>query len=341
MAESQTLIEVKDLKTYFHTEDGVVRAVDGVDLKIERGRTLGIVGESGSGKTVFSRSIMRIVQEPPGRISGKILLHQGRDKPVDLAAFKASASELRHIRGREIGMIFQEPMSSFSPIHTVGNQIMEALLVHEPVSRREARRRAIEMIGTVGIPRPAERIDAYPFELSGGMRQRAMIAMALMCNPALLIADEPTTALDVTVEAAILNLMKSLQDQLGMTIMIITHDLGVIAKVADEVAVMYLGKVVEQGQRGGHLPQPAAPLHPGAAALDAAPRHQGGPARVDHGNRTRPLRRAAGVHLLPSLQRSAGGALQRNGARTRRGRTGSLGAVPAERGDGKWLNPTV
>ena len=244
---NETLIEVRDLKTHFHTDDGVVRAVDGVDLKIERGKTIGIVGESGSGKTVFSRSLMRIVQEPPGRVSGQILLHRNGRQPVDLAAFKANASELRHIRGKEIGMIFQEPMSSFSPIHTIGNQIMESLLVHEQVSRREARRLSIDMIGTVGIPRPAERFDAYPFELSGGMRQRAMIAMALMCHPALLIADEPTTALDVTVEAAILNLMKSLQEQMGMTIMIITHDLGVIAKIADEVAVMYLGKVVEQG----------------------------------------------------------------------------------------------
>ena len=190
---------------------------------------------------------MRIVDEPPAQISGEILLRREAGGVMNLAAFDVNARELRHIRGREIAMIFQEPMSSFSPIHTIGNQIMEALQVHERVSRQEARERAIEMIGTVGIPQPAQRFNAYPFELSGGMRQRAMIAMALMCHPSLLIADEPTTALDVTVEAAILKLLKSLQEQLGMTIMIITHDLGVVAKVADDVAVMYLGKVVEQG----------------------------------------------------------------------------------------------
>jgi peptide/nickel transport system ATP-binding protein len=263
-ASQDLLLEVRDLHTHFHTDDGVVRAVDGVDLTLRRGRTLGVVGESGCGKTILSRSIMRIVPEPPAEISGEIRWHREGGAVTDLAGFRIHSKELRDIRGKEIGMIFQEPMSSFSPVHTVGNQIAEALRMHERVSRREARERAVDMIGLVGIPKPTERFDAYPFELSGGMRQRAMIAMALMCHPTLLIADEPTTALDVTVEAAILKLMKSLQAQLGMAIMIITHDLGVVAKMADDVAVMYLGKVVEQGPVEVIF---GAPQHPYTQAL--------------------------------------------------------------------------
>lgn len=246
-AVSDVLLELKNLTTHFHTHDGIVRAVDGVNLTLRRGRTLGIVGESGCGKTILTRSVMRIVPEPPAKITGDILWHRADNDVVNLAKYKVHSKQLREIRGKEIGMIFQEPMSSFSPVHTIGNQIAEALLTHHKVSKSSAKEQAIEMINKVGIAKPAEQFDAYPFELSGGMRQRAMIAMALMCKPTLLIADEPTTALDVTVEAAILKLMKSLQAQMNMTILIITHDLGVIAKMADDVAVMYLGKIVEQG----------------------------------------------------------------------------------------------
>ncbi|UCC72358.1 MAG: ABC transporter ATP-binding protein [Gemmatimonadota bacterium] len=261
---ADVLLELKDLHTHFHTDDGLVRAVNGVDLTLRRGRTLGVVGESGCGKTILSRTVMRIVPEPPASISGHIFWHRQNGEIVDLATYPVKARQLREVRGKEISMIFQEPMSSFSPIHTIGNQIAEALLVHERVSKKEAQERTIEMIGMVGISQPDKRFHAYPFELSGGMRQRAMIAMALVCRPTLLIADEPTTALDVTVEAAILKLIKSLQAQLGMTVMIITHDLGVIAKMADDVAVMYLGKVVEQGPVEAIFD---APQHPYTRAL--------------------------------------------------------------------------
>jgi len=244
---ADVLLDVRELRTHFRTEDGIVRAVDGVDLKVRRGRTLGIVGESGCGKSILSRSIIRTVPEPPATISGEIRWRRKSGEVVDLAGLKPMSTELRSVRGREIAMIFQEPMRSLSPVHTLGNQVVEALRVHEDIGRNEARQRAIEMLGVVGIPKPEVRFDSYPFELSGGMRQRAMIAMALMCRPDLLIADEPTTALDVTVAAAILKLLKRLQVEFGMSIMIITHDLGVVANMADDVVVMYLGRVVEQG----------------------------------------------------------------------------------------------
>ena len=267
---ADTLLELQNLKTYFHTDDGIVRAVDGVNLTLKRGRTLGIVGESGCGKTILSRSIMRIVPEPPAKISGDILWHRTPDEVINLARYPIHSKQLRELRGKEISMIFQEPMSSFSPVHTIGNQITEALRMHEKVSAQEAKARAVDMIGQVGIAKPAERFDAYPFELSGGMCQRAMIAMALMCHPTLLIADEPTTALDVTVEASILKLMKSLQTQMNMAILIITHDLGVVAKIADEVAVMYLGKIVEQGPVAAIFDDPQHPYT--QALLESMPR---------------------------------------------------------------------
>jgi peptide/nickel transport system ATP-binding protein len=244
MSSDQSLLEIKDLKTYFMLDEGVSKAVDGVSLTLEKGKTLGIVGESGCGKSVTARSILQIVGAGSRIVDGQILFRRDGDV-VDLARLNPGGDEIREVRGNEIGMIFQEPMTAFSPVYTVGRQIMEMIRVHENVSKREARRRAIEMLGKVGIPQPQRRVDAYPFELSGGLRQRAMIAMALACDPQILIADEPTTALDVTIQAQILALMKSIQEETGMSIIIISHNMGVIAEMADTVAVMYLGKVVE------------------------------------------------------------------------------------------------
>jgi peptide/nickel transport system ATP-binding protein len=251
--QNNTLLEVDNLKTYFFLQEGTVRAVDGVSFGIRRGEVLGIIGESGCGKSVTAQSVLRIVPSPPGEIvDGHIMYHRhlhggGIVDSVDLAALEPHGGEIRRIRGGEISMIFQEPMTSFGPMHTVGNQIMEAILLHgKEMKRPEARQRAIELLDKVGIPRPDQTIDSYPHQLSGGMRQRAMIAMALSCNPSLLIADEPTTALDVTIQAQILDLLRGLQQDFGMAIMYITHNLGVIAELADDVAVMYLGKIVEQ-----------------------------------------------------------------------------------------------
>ena len=233
------LLEVRNLKTYFDTEGGVYRAVDGVSFSVAPGRTLGIVGESGCGKSVTSLSVMGLVQEPPGRRAGGEVLFEGRD------LLKKSRSEMEDLRGSSIAMIFQEPMTSLNPVYRVGDQIVEGLRRHRGLSRTAARQRALEMLKLVRIPSPETRIDAYPHEMSGGMRQRAMIAMALACEPKLLIADEPTTALDVTIQAQILDLMRDLRARTGTAIILITHDLGVIAEMADEVAVMYAGKIVE------------------------------------------------------------------------------------------------
>jgi oligopeptide/dipeptide ABC transporter ATP-binding protein len=239
------LIEVRNLKTYFFTEDGVVRAVDGVDFTIDPEKTLGVVGESGCGKSVTALSVMGLVQTPPGKITeGEILYH--RDGNVtDLTQLNPKGREYRSIRGNEIAMIFQEPMTSLNPVYTIGNQIMEAIILHQHLRKREAHKKAIEMLRSVGIPVPEQRVDEYPHQLSGGMRQRAMIAMALSCNPSLLIADEPTTALDVTIQAQVLDLMNDLRKDFHAAIQFITHDLGVIAQMADDVVVMYLGKIVE------------------------------------------------------------------------------------------------
>ncbi len=243
---SDVVLEVRDLHTYFELEEGTIKAVNGVSFSIRKNRTLGIVGESGCGKSVTAQSIMRITPKRNSRISGQIRLH--RDSGVvDIAQLDEDGDEMRDLRGREIAMIFQEPMTAFSPVHTVGNQIMEALFVHGERDKRAARERVISLLDEVGIPAPERRIDEYSFQLSGGMRQRGMIAMAIALNPRLLIADEPTTALDVTIQSQILRLMKGLQRDNGMAIMFITHDLGVIAAMADDVAVMYLGKIVEYG----------------------------------------------------------------------------------------------
>jgi oligopeptide/dipeptide ABC transporter ATP-binding protein len=259
------LLEFKDLRVHFFTDEGVVKAVDGVDLDVPRGKTICIVGESGCGKSVMSLAAMRIVQKPGRIVTGQVLWH-GRDgkSVLDLASLNPKGQEIRKIRGAEIAMIFQEPMTSLSALHTIGNQIGEAIQLHQSVSKQEARNRAIEMLRRVRIPRPERLVDEYAFRLSGGMRQRAMIAMALSCNPALLIADEPTTALDVTTQAQILDLMKDLQEEYGMGIMFITHDLGVVAEIADEVAVMYLGRVVENADADTLF---NSPKHPYTQAL--------------------------------------------------------------------------
>jgi oligopeptide/dipeptide ABC transporter ATP-binding protein len=279
------LLAVRDLKTYFFQDDGLVKAVDGASFDVFAGRTLGIVGESGCGKSVTARSIMRIVDRPGRIVGGQILLRRAdetarRGHPedhgktarrrresngvIDLAKLKADGAEMRAINGGEIGLIFQEPMTSFSPVHTVGNQIVEAIRLHQRMSPKEARARTIELLRLVGVPRAEGRVDEYAHQLSGGLRQRAMIAMALAADPRLLIADEPTTALDVTTQSQILNLLLDLQQRNGMAIMLITHDLGVIAEMADDVVVMYLGRVVEEGPVDDIF---HAPKHPYTRAL--------------------------------------------------------------------------
>jgi peptide/nickel transport system ATP-binding protein len=249
--DDNLLLSVRGLKTYFAQDEGIVHAVDGVSFDMAQGATLGIVGESGCGKSVTARSILRIVDRPGRIVEGSIHFRRSSRngtgaQVVDLATLDPNGAEMRAIRGAEIALIFQEPMSSFSPVHTIGNQIIEAILLHQSVTRREARAQTIEILRRVGVSTPEERVDQLSNQLSGGLRQRAMIAMALSCKPTLLIADEPTTALDVTTQTQILELMRQLQKEDGMAIMLITHDLGVIAEMATDVAVMYLGRVVEQ-----------------------------------------------------------------------------------------------
>jgi peptide/nickel transport system ATP-binding protein len=252
--DTDTLVEIKDLRTYFYLAEGVVHAVEGVDLTIKRGRTLGVVGESGCGKSITSLSLLQLVP-PPGRIEGgeilfyKPMKRNGGTEMVDvinIAALDPKGKEIRDIRGNHISMVFQEPMTAMSPVRTIGQQITESIILHQNVSKQAARRQAIDMLARVKMSRPDRVIDDYPFQLSGGMRQRAVIAMALSCRPSLLIADEPTTALDVTTEAQILELMRVLQNDFGMAIMYITHNLGVVAEMAQDVVVMYMGKVVEE-----------------------------------------------------------------------------------------------
>jgi peptide/nickel transport system ATP-binding protein len=260
----ETLLSVDNLKTYFFQDEGTVKAVDGATFNAYAGKTLGVVGESGCGKSVTAQSILRIVDRPGRIVEGKITLCRASGDEVDLTRLRSNSKEMRGIRGAEIGLVFQEPMTSFSPVHTIGNQIIEAIRLHCNADRREARERAIEILGQVGVPKPDRRIDEYAFELSGGLRQRAMIAAALSCDPRLLIADEPTTALDVTTQAQILDLLRQLQEQRGMAIMLITHNLGVIAEMADDVVVMYLGRVVEEGPVDDLF---HAPKHPYTQAL--------------------------------------------------------------------------
>jgi oligopeptide transport system ATP-binding protein len=249
----ELLLQVKGLKTHFYTDAGVVKAVDGVDLEIHKGETLGVVGESGSGKSITAMSIMRLIPVPPGKIVSGEVIFDGKD------LIKATEREMMKIRGNEIAMIFQDPMTSLNPVLTVGEQIMEAIVLHQKVGRSAAKKRAIEMLKKVGIPESESRVNNYPHQFSGGMRQRVMIAMALSCNPKLLIADEPTTALDVTIQAQILDLMNNLKDDFGTAIMLITHDLGVVAELCQKVLVMYAGNTVEYTDSSALF---AAPKHP-------------------------------------------------------------------------------
>ena len=273
---AKPLLSVRNLKTCFFQDEGTTQAVDGASFDVFPGKTLGIVGESGCGKSVTAQSILRIVDRPGRIVEGEIILTRPDGSEIDLVKLRANGREIRSIRGGDIGLIFQEPMTSFSPVHTVGTQIMEAVLLHSAVGKKEARLRGIEALRSVGIPKPERRIDEYSFELSGGLRQRAMIAVALASNPRLLIADEPTTALDVTTQAQILDLLRKLQQERGMAIMLITHNLGVVAEMADDVVVMYLGRVVEQGKVDDIFHDPKHPytkaLLQSIPSIDSTPR---------------------------------------------------------------------
>lgn len=259
MTSDDCVLEVNNLRTYFTLDEGTLKAVDGFDLRVREKITVGIIGESGCGKSVTAQSILRIVPQPGKIVDGEICLYRNGLAPVDLTKLDSNSPEIRSIRGKDISMVFQEPMTCLSPVHTIGDQIMEAVLLHRTRNKREAQEIVLDMIDRVGISNPSQRFRDYPHHLSGGMRQRVMIAMALSCNPRVLIADEPTTALDVTVQAQILEMMQGLQEQFGMAIIYITHNLGVIAEIADEVNVMYLGRVVERANTAELF---SNPMHP-------------------------------------------------------------------------------
>jgi oligopeptide/dipeptide ABC transporter ATP-binding protein len=262
---AKPLLAIDSLKVHFSTEYGIVRAVDGIDLTVKEGRTLGIVGESGCGKSVTALAIMGLIQMPGRIVEGEILYRPNGDS-VALHRLNPKGPKMRAIRGNDIAMIFQEPMTSLNPVFTIGYQIMETIMLHQQKNRRQAREKAVDMLQKVGIPLPERRVDEYPHQLSGGMRQRAMIAMALSCRPALLIADEPTTALDVTIQAQVLDLMVSLKKEFGTSIMMITHDLGVVAGMADDVVVMYLGHIVEKADVRSIYKSPRHPYTKGLMA---------------------------------------------------------------------------
>lgn len=300
------LLEIERLKVHFFTDEGLVKGVDDASYRLKRGKTLCIVGESGSGKSVSARAILQLVQRPGKIVDGKIYYHQeiapGQHRKIDITALDPRGKEIRQIRGNEIAMIFQEPMSSFSTNYTVGNQIMEAIRLHDDISKAEARNRTIELLRRVGIPKPEQRVDAYPFHLSGGMLQRCMIAMALSCNPKLLIADEPTTALDVTTQAQIIDLMRELQQDYGMALLFITHDLGVVAEIADDVAVMYLGTVVEYAPVDAVFNTPQHPYT--RALLRSIPKIELEPGELNpiHGMVPSPFNRPSGCPFHPRCE---------------------------------------
>jgi oligopeptide/dipeptide ABC transporter ATP-binding protein len=298
----EPILSVRNLRTYFFAEDGVVKAVDGASFDVHAGKTLGIVGESGCGKSVTARSILGIVERPGRVVGGEIRLRREGDGggEDDLVRLPPRGAQMRRIRGGEIGLVFQEPMSSFSPVHTVGNQIVETMRLHLGLDPATARARAVELLRMVGVPRPERRIDEYAFQLSGGLRQRAMIATALCCGPRILIADEPTTALDVTTQAQILKLLRDLQAREGMAILLITHNLGVVAEMCDEVAVMYLGRVVERGPVDAIF---HTPRHPYTRALLRSIPSVHAPVRTKlpaiSGSLPHPYRRPAGCPFHP------------------------------------------
>ena len=293
MSEPETLLHVRGLRTHFFTNDGVVRAVDGVDLSVRQGETLGIVGESGSGKSVTALSVMRLIPQPPGRIVQGEIIYNGKN------LLSLSPSQMRKIRGKEIAMIFQEPMTSLNPVFTVGEQIAEAIRLHEGLGRRDAMDKTVEMLKIVHIPNAERRVKEYPHQLSGGMRQRVMIAMALSCNPNLLIADEPTTALDVTIQAQILELIKELKRTQNMAVIMITHDLGVIAEVAQNVAVMYAGKIVERAPVEDLFASPQHPYTQGLLASIPSPDKLGRRLDVISGVVPHPLNLPHGCTFAP------------------------------------------
>ena len=299
MDTKKPLLTVKNLKTYFQLDEGVVKAVDGVSFDVYPGQVVGIVGESGCGKSVTIKSVLRIIEKPGKIIEGEIFFRRNGDTMVDLVKLDDSGQQIRDIRGGEIALIPQEPMAAFSPVHTVGNQIEEAILLHQKVNKRQARKIAIDRLREVGVPSPEERIDAYSWELSGGLRQRAMIAMALSSDPKLLIADEPTTAIDVTTQAQVLKLLKGLQTEHDMAIIFITHDLGVIAQIADFVVVMYLGRVMETGPVDDIFHNPQHPYT--KALLKSIPTITSQPGRLPTiaGAIPHPFNRPAGCPFYP------------------------------------------
>jgi len=291
--DPEVILDVRDLRTYFHVMDGTVRAVDGVDFRIKRGGRLAIVGESGCGKSVTALTIMRLIDQPPGEIASGEVWFDGRD------LLALSEHEMRQVRGGEIAMIFQEPMTSLNPVLTVGDQIMEAVKLHQDVGSKEAREIAIEALRDVGVPAPERRTEQYPHELSGGMRQRVMIAMALSCRPKLLIADEPTTALDVTIQRQILELIKVLQERTGTALLLITHDLGVVAETVDEVVVMYAGRIMETGTVNEVLLEPRHPYSRGLLESIPSRGRRGQPLHVIKGVVPNPFRMPAGCKFEP------------------------------------------
>ncbi|WP_454857127.1 ABC transporter ATP-binding protein [Rhizobium binxianense] len=311
---SHPILSVRGLKTHFDLREGLVKAVDGVDLDVERGKTLCIVGESGSGKSMMARSVLQIVSSPGRVVDGSMVFSRDGAESVDIAKLDPKGREIRAIRGRDIAMIFQEPMNSLSPVHTIGDQLVEKILLHHRIGARAAIERTVEALDRVGIPDPRRRLASYPFQLSGGMRQRVMIAMALACRPAMLIADEPTTALDVTTQANILELIQNLQRETEMGVMFITHDLGVVAEIADEVAVMYLGRVVERGSVDDIF---YGPQHPYTLALlDSIPklgaRHAAGQRlKAIEGMVPHPLNRPTGCPFNTRCREAVAGLCER------------------------------